>query len=360
MLPYILYIFLIILEYFIIKNTTRNKDRFYNIFLSLACFELILFIGLRAYNIGADTQWYIYYLEKYKGIEFNEIFVNYEYYEYGYSLFTKLCSFLGLGKTQFLLLVTVIEVIPFFVALKKYSNNPLISILTFVCFQPLFLCIGMFRQAISISICFIGLDYIRDNKWLKYLLTILIASLFHASSLFLLIMYWLKKVEIQKKLLWILPSAFLVSIIFGNVLSHNLVALTSRYIGYLGSEYDYAESGSYTLAILFLLVSMFSIYSYLSANSTKYSQMDRLFILTTAILSIIQPLVYGFALFNRATAALCYFLPFTLAKLDDGIFTKTSKRSVQFILITLLALLSIRQISINQYVNPFIFYWESF
>ena len=47
------------------------------------------------------------------------------------------------------------------------------------------LCFSGLRQAIAFSIVFISYDYIREQKLFKFLVTVILAALFHKSAIFL-------------------------------------------------------------------------------------------------------------------------------------------------------------------------------
>lgn len=116
----------------------KIKKKQKKIFLIITCIELIIFTGLRASNIEADTSVYINALNHYKALPHNEILsakLVYPFdFEMGYFIFTKICAFLSLSETMFLTIIATIIYIPIFKFIYDYSENPLISILVYFAF----------------------------------------------------------------------------------------------------------------------------------------------------------------------------------------------------------------------------------
>ena len=318
-------------------------------------------MGLRAYNVGADTEWYIFYLEKNKNIEFDQIFVNKEYYEYGYSLFNNICAYINLDKTVFLFIVSAIEVIPFFVFVSKYSQNLLISAISFLAFQPFSLCMGMFRQAMAISIFFVGINSIFEKKLKKYCIFVIIAGFFHTSIFFLIPLYWLNKIRVSKKMIIAVPIVTFVFYVFSNSISHFIVS-KSQYDSYLDSKYDMVENGTQLLTILFVIISVICIFSIRNNSNTNKSEIHdevmNLSIWGCIILCVCQPLVYSFVLFNRITAALSYFLPVCISNIINVAIKKEGEYYISLALYILLIIFCMRQIGSNIYINDYLFFWE--
>lgn len=358
---YITFLVLVSIEYFLLLGTVKDKVKGKKRFTCLFLIELVLLMGMRAYNIGADTEWYLYYLEKNKGVSLNQIPLNTEYYEYGYSLFNNLCSYLNLDKTTFLLVVSAIEVVPFFIFVSKYSQNLFLSIIVFMAFQPFNLCMGMFRQAIAISIFFLGIGSIFEKNLKRFCIFIIIASFFHTSILFLFPLYWLGKIKIKKEMVFFVPIVTAVFVIFGRVISHYIVS-KSHYNGYLDSKYDTTENGTQLLTLVFLAISVLCILSIRnhsdSGTSNLIDEKLNLSIWACMLLCMCQPLVYNFVLFNRVTAALSYFLPICIPNICNITKEEKGKMYLTVGLVVFMILFCYRQIGSNIYINDYSFYWE--
>ena len=358
---YVTFLVLISIEYFLLLETVKDKAKGKKRFICLFLIELVLFMGMRAYGIGADTEWYLYYLEKNKGISINQITSNTEYYEYGYSLFNNLCSYLNLDKTTFLLVVSAIEVIPYFIFVSKNSQNLLLSIIVFMAFQPFNLCMGMFRQAIAISVFFLGIDSIFQKNFKRYFIFIIIDSFFHISILFLFPLYWIGKLKIKKEMVFFVPIVTAVFVIFGNVISHYIVS-KSHYSGNLDSKYDTTENGTQLLTLVFLAISVLCILSIKnhsdSGRSMLIDEKLNLSIWACILLCMCQPLVYNFVLFNRVTAALSYFLPICIPNICNITKNEKGKMYLTVGLFVFMILFLFRQIGTNVYINNYSFYWE--
>ncbi len=73
-------------------------------------------------------------------------------------------------------------------------KQPYVAIIVLLFFSgQLFGLMGANRQIIAISICVVAGEFLYNNKYRMYFLSILIASTFHISSIVFLVMLWVKK-----------------------------------------------------------------------------------------------------------------------------------------------------------------------
>lgn len=112
------------------------------------------------------------------------------------------------------------------------------------------------RQSIGIIIVLFSLKYIKNHKFIKYAIGILIASLFHTSALIFLPFYFMHKIKVNP--FFILIIMVLISRSAGFV--RNFIVLTSNKLGiysdYFGGVFD---NGQYSMlqVMVVLLVMLF-------------------------------------------------------------------------------------------------------
>ncbi len=93
----------------------------------------------------------------------------------------------------------------FIVAIKKYSENIFLSFLIFsIVFLPL-LTITQIRQGVSVGLFIIAIEDIVNRKPIKYYFKIILAILFHYSSIILIPLYFIKPNKINKLFYFLLP-----------------------------------------------------------------------------------------------------------------------------------------------------------
>lgn len=101
----------------------------------------------------------------------------------------------------------------FFKALSKYTQNYFAALLIYLGYVYLTLNMSGIRQAVSLSIVFYGLQFVKNKQFWRYFIVILFAAMFHYSSLIMIPCYWLLNKKIPAKLLFtILGCGLLVYI----------------------------------------------------------------------------------------------------------------------------------------------------
>lgn len=207
-----IYIFTAAISSWIIwfEEKISNKDnRFKKILLLIAILIPAIVAGMRADTIGTDVRTYIGPLQYFAAssnnfaeyINYNGLLFNGEYllrFEKGYLSLIYLCSridkslFLTFFVSELIILSTLI------IGLYEFNKKYPLSIgLGFFIFLTFFynLSFNLSRQCIAIFILFLGFNFLIRKEWIKYIITIFIAVLFHNSAVigvfFLFIYYFL-------------------------------------------------------------------------------------------------------------------------------------------------------------------------
>lgn len=367
---YFLYLMLVFIEYFIF-NLIKVKLKMINpftkqiiyinskhFFLCLACLQLIFLAGLRSYNIGADTSTYLKALEHYKNLPFDQILkaeIIWPFdFEWGYFMLTKLAAAFSLSKTNFLFLIALIIYIPLFMFICKYSENSYISILIYFGLGLFSYSLGIFRQMIAISITFYSIEYIKKNNFVKFIITIFIASLFHRTAFIMIPFYFISKLNLRN----IYVIAFFTQIpclIYGRTILVFLFNLFGKYTSYLGSEHD-VIGGSYTMLIIFNII-LFASNIYLRKNIT--SKEEKVWFSSVPVCINLQALSYSFGIFGRIipyfSIYMIILIPLLISKFFKGKNLIISSIIISLILFGIIYL----GFNGNHFVCPYEFAWES-
>jgi hypothetical protein len=217
-------------------------------------FLMVLYTLVSAirYNVGTD------YLATYTtvfGWLKNGVNYNYEY------LFLLLNKFVILihGNATLLLSICAIITIPlFFNFIKKYVDHKywFFSIFIFIGSTMYYATMNVVRQYIAIALIIFAYKYLKEKKYLLYILINIIACLFHTSAvvniLFLICYY----IYIKKHFNWCFYFIYIISLITividARFLLNNFsFLLPSRYITYLSSQFVTDKN---TLAVLKIIV----------------------------------------------------------------------------------------------------------
>lgn len=233
MLPYALLFFI----YFVF---TLLKKQISTVFI----FILILFIGLR-YDVGADYLSYekiFYYIKDNADLPIA--------IEPGYSMLNQLVSCLGGNFVCITLAVAFLQLFFFFKAIKKFEYKKFAIFFFLVSFLGLI--VNEMRQYIAVMIFFYSLRYIYNKCFLKYLLFVLLAGLFHYSALALIPLYFILNIKLSSFLYVI---SYLVLLVITSFIHFDGVLLSllslSGYSDYLNSDFIEATSLNGGLGFLF-------------------------------------------------------------------------------------------------------------
>lgn len=216
---------------------------------------IFLFLGLR-YEFGND---YEVYFELFNRIKENQDIAfepsMYIFYEPGWMLLNWVCRPIGFfGMTM---LIALFYSFTFFRLIKKYipQNYFWLSIF-FIVFNPGFLLVHStaMRQMIAILIFFYAIDFIIEKKIFKSILLILLASLFHYTSLLIILTLPFLFYSGKINFIWtgILFLSYLMIFTFGPLLTPYL----GSFLTFFSDRYEvYSEKGTANSGLGFIFYS---------------------------------------------------------------------------------------------------------
>lgn len=223
----------------------------------------ILLSGLRHLSVGADTYAYKYLFNDAARQSWSSTFEQLRLRltlanttkDPGYTIAVKLFQCVSDDYRLWLVLIACVFIIPMAIWIYKYSSDPCMSFIVFSTLFYSFFAITGLRQTIATAIAFFGgMRLIEKKRPILFLLTILFASLIHASSITLLPLYFLDKIKISK----IVLSVYWFLIVFVFVFRDsvfNILKLFSGYGAYVKSEM--ASGGAFML----LIIAMAAVYT---------------------------------------------------------------------------------------------------
>lgn len=117
------------------------------------------------------------------------------------------------------------------VAIKNYSKDIMISL--FLYYAGIFIMydMGVMRQGIAMGICLLSLQYVLNKKFIKFLICITIATLFHSSAMVIIPMYFIASNQYSRKIIY----TVLVILLLSSILRIDIIA-TKVLVGILPSQ----------------------------------------------------------------------------------------------------------------------------
>lgn len=208
---------------------------------------LLLFSTLR-HDIGWDYRWYYYLASRYEFLEipfFPQNIMSYiekfdwevwQYYrvEFLNKVIYKVNWFFKFPP-QFVIIVYSLITLWFIkkgidvnIKEKNRKNNIYIFFYTLPLFYLGFL--SLLRQGVAVSLVFYSYTFIKQRKLFKFILTIIIASLFHKTALLILPIYFFYNIKINRSLY---VAMFIIGLFFDNI----FIKLVTKYNIPLISKY---------------------------------------------------------------------------------------------------------------------------
>ncbi len=203
MLGIIIYMLLFLVVATLYRDgSMKIRDR--NLQIILSFLLLFLFFGFRGLSVLNDTN---HYFEDFESRLSSEDFLRqslfhydmWERFEYGYLVFIR---FIGkyIWKDPYSIVpissfIITIGVISF---VSRYSNRiGLVLFLSFCVFLPNYY--SAIRQGLAITFFFVAYSFLEKNKYITYIIFVLLAFLFHKSAIVLFLLIPIKFLDFNKR-----------------------------------------------------------------------------------------------------------------------------------------------------------------
>lgn len=265
-------------------NPTKKK-----IYCAIIALQWILISGLRHHSVGSDTYQYYFRFMEAKHISWSEVLQqNWDYIfngldvkDPGYLLIQK--AFLEISDSYHLFLIFIAAVFTGLMArwIYRYSKMPEISFLIYSVLFYAFYSITGHRQTLATAlIVFLGYEYAKDRKWLKFAIVAFIAFMIHKSSIVFILFYFIANIEITK-IYAVIVSVIILGVAILGIQLYGPIALA---LGFDESTIEYAGGGAETYATVLLLVciSSFILYPWISKRREDSKYLYNMMFLTTA------------------------------------------------------------------------------
>lgn len=317
---------------------------------------IILLSSLRAPHIGNDTPNYIYI--------FNNLDPeNSSRYEIGYIWLNNLIRNINDNYQVLFTVVSVIIYGSFGRFIMKYSKLPWLSLFLFFTYGFFTFTFTALRQGLAMVICLFAFEAIMNNRNVKAILLIIIATLFHSTAIVFFVAFLCKVLKPSTK-----------TFIIGYIIAFVLLAVFTAVLNYvfqLLPMYEHYTSGTYigdtgTAAYLYTTLSTgILIFSYINLRQyngrvislSKVDSFGLIMILFAIMLYIIS---INANIFDRMAI---YFNTLAIIVLPNAI-THLKGATKQLSIVCVLLVFYIYEAIIITYrpewisIYPYSFYWQ--
>ncbi|MCJ8009120.1 EpsG family protein [Lederbergia wuyishanensis] len=213
---------------------------------------LVLVSGLRS-NIG-DTY---FYKHAFKINDFSwSDWKNQE--NIGFWLFQKFLKNFSDDPQILIFTAALITNILIILVLYKYSKMIELSIYVYICGGLYLVSMNGIRQVMTATILFTATKFLIEGNWIKYILIVLFASLFHESALILIPIYFIVRYRAWSKTTMILLSSSIIIVIGYEYFSSFLFAAIEK--TQYGHYSDFDEGGANIVRVAVHGVPLFIAY----------------------------------------------------------------------------------------------------
>ena len=259
----------------------KSKDKKINkIFLILSFFPLWFINVFRSNNVGTD---YVPVGNAYSQIVLGIYSKNYNWFWLPLRIFCKVVGLLfGYNPFYFYFILGTIFVFYLFKCVLENSEYPKMSLLLFIAFGLYLQSFNQTRQMLALIIILFSIKYLKKNEYIKYIICILFASVFHETALIFIPLCLCNKIKVNNKtiLYYIILTAICVAC---NPVLLKILSFTKYYI-YFSSQYNISTITS-KINLLVRIILLFYCMSYRNklSNNKMYNYSLHMAIICTII-----------------------------------------------------------------------------
>lgn len=216
--------------------------------LGINVFVFWLLCALKKETVGIDIQGYKQIFESsaaWSWFDFSKV-----YYESGYTLLMQLFSKNGASFQLFNLFVYTAIYVPWFVFLNRYSKQPTLSLLIYLCYQFWVFNMSGLRQGIAMSIClmaYILLEKKTKKRIIAFCVIVLLAALIHRSA----VVFYIVLGKFVFKPGWKTLTAF-ACVYAGSIIFRSRIAgLVNHFAGKYQVSQGFTLGGSFIMLVGF-------------------------------------------------------------------------------------------------------------
>ena len=286
---------------------SRHK---YNYFLMACCWmPLFLVSGLR-WNVGTDFPGI--YLKGFKIIADGGTFP----WESGYVLLNKAVSMVTDDPTGIFILTSFVFLTFVFKAIYDLSVDIRLSVLFLVIDGFYFQSMNGIRQWITLAMFLYSIKFIRDKRFIPYLIVILLASTIHLSALIFIPIYFLCQIRIPPRKGILVLSISIACMPFVRGIFNYIVSFT-KYKWYLNILYNKSDF-SITDTIIGAILMFLGYFYYRNAKDDKtYSILMNLQLIAFIVSLYSTVIILAERIVPCFTAAELLFVPLILSQEKD-------------------------------------------
>lgn len=317
-------------------------------------FLSIILVTICSLRYGGGTDYFSYrYLFYQVPLNIVDAMSHETHLDFGFKMLVAIFRSFNMSFELFVAILSIFIMGCYIYVINKYSKNKILSI--FLLFTNYYLVYveSALRQGLAMSIFIIAYyKYLQDNNTKKYMIIILIISLFHKAALIALI----------------IPLVKIMYYKIGNNLNSNIMILLGSLLLFLtkgerilikiaqliGIKISYQPGDANIYAILLRLVLLLILYiAYIKSDKDKISDNDKIQFYTYFINVCLFIAISNNTLFSRITDFISVIEIIVLANFISNINIKGLDILIISSIILIMGILFIKDISANNYTGGY-------
>lgn len=334
-----MYVILVIitLAFLLIASIHDNKAKAYRINLRLTiviCAILVAMAALRAPSVGTDTASYIFDYRTMDYYTFSGLSERYEDY-LGFYYLCKCFSLVSAPLWLWFGFVELVYLVAIYLFIKRFSQNPLLSILMFITTGLFLFSMAGMKQVLAMGVMIYSYLFFIDKKYKLSVLLCIYAYTCHPTSLVMIAAFILHAIRKSRYFNLIIVIAVLMTVFSGEWLLTSMVSTlgNEHFEAYLKFDSTYTAS---TL-IYYLVLLGISLFGF-----NHFKQEDPSLAKITIGCSVVACCFHALSLVSANAFRLAFiFTPFLLILLPDSLSSikkQSFRKNLSFLAIICLIL----------------------
>ena len=359
-------IILVLLFWPICFTFSKRNKKSQRIAFKYCLFLLLFFMCCRSINVGKDTHVYVYKFFRIQQSSLKELLQIRNFLQWDsellYEIYNKLVSLFSTNAQSITISNGVFIIALLGSVVKKQSAYPLLSIWLYLTLGFYQTQMNVTQNAIAILLCYRGLIYIQEKKPFLFLISIVVATSFHLSSIAFLPMYWVIngiKLDTKPFIILFFLLLFVCTIGFNIIRTLIIRLVPSAYSYGMGNRKDFESLlvGIFhflTIALLFFCID--------SSKRSKIVVLNRI----GTWMFLLEMLSFALSLHYPITSRLAaLYSPYLIISIPNylyvGVESNKKRMNIIAIMIVVMALQYILRLHINNIGStlPYSFFWTT-
>ena len=332
------------------------------LYLFFTFFPLLLFSSLRYPKYGTDT--YVY--SDMFGVFAQGNYAFYENpfaYEPGFMLLSKIISLMTSNFQMYLLALNLFYIWSCVCFIRKYSSSVWLSVFLFVGMGFFDQSMNVLRQFFALSIILWSYRYLDRRVIWKFLLLVILASLFHLSSIIFIVMIWIDRIPLNRKVFLGYLAILLISFAFSGKILQFVLTEFGVYGQYLmSSDFGIVEESKLASVLhLFVDIAVLCFCFWGWGNVAVRTRGNILMVKLLMVGTFFWALATNLGVLGRITA---YFDIFAIVLLPNVLFSLGNNTNKLISVIMIVSLFVVKYFVISYLrpewfgIYPYHFYFE--